>query len=175
MRIFFALLLIFGSGTFSSANAQTIEETQLVHALFRNMNPQSIEHDREVCGFILRSPSGELEVSKASWGGPASCAFMPVPDGYSVVSSWHTHAAWAPGYDGEVPSTVDVEGDISRGTNGWVATPGGRLWFIDGSQGFLYQVCGRDCLPSDPGFYPEEHGPVEKQYTLGALRARFRN
>ncbi len=155
------------------ATAQSVEETELVHALFRSMNQQSITHNREVCGYIVRTPSGDLDISKVSWGGPAACATIPVEPGYTILSSWHTHAAWAPGYDGEVPSTIDVEGDMQMGVNGWVATPGGRLWFIDGQSGFMYQVCGRNCLPSDPGFYPQEHGPVEKQYTLAELRRRF--
>ncbi len=153
--------------------AQSVQETELVHALFRGMNPQSIEHNREVCGYIVLSPSGQLEVSKASWGGEASCATLPVPPGYTILSSWHTHAAWGRGYDGEVPSTIDVEGDMRLGINGWVATPGGRLWFINGQTGFMYQVCGRECLPTDPNFFPEEHGPVEKQYTLAQLRRRL--
>jgi hypothetical protein len=171
MRVFPALAALLLS--FQAAAAQSVEETELAHALLRGMNPQSITHNREVCGYILRAPSGRLEISKASWGGPASCGTLPVPEGYTILSSWHTHAAWAEGYDGEVPSTIDVQGDMAMGINGWVATPGGRLWFINGQTGFMYQVCGRDCLPSDPGFYPEEHGPVEKQYTLAELRRRF--
>lgn len=171
MRLLSALLVLVLAAP--ATLAQSVEETELVHALLRNMNRESIQYDREVCGHILRAPSGRLEVSKVSWGGPASCAMLPVPAGYTVLSSWHTHAAWAPGYDGEVPSTVDVEGDMARGINGWVSTPGGRLWFVNGQTGFIYQVCGRNCLPSDPGFVAEEHGPVEKMYTLAELRRRF--
>jgi len=171
MRLISALLALVL--TTPAAFAQSVEETELVYALLRNMNQQSITHNREVCGYIVRTPAGTLEVSKVSWGGPASCATIPVPPEYTIISSWHTHAAWAPGYDGEVPSTIDVEGDMGMGINGWVSTPGGRMWFINGQTGFMYQVCGRDCLPTDPGFYPEEHGPVEKQYTLAQLRRRF--
>ncbi|WP_071675954.1 DUF4329 domain-containing protein [Nioella nitratireducens] len=171
MRVFPALFALLTMAV--PATAQSVEETELVHALFRSMNPQSIAHNREVCGYVVRSPAGELGISKVSWGSPAACATIPVEPGFTIVSSWHTHAAWAQGYDGEVPSTIDVEGDMQMGVNGWVATPGGRLWFIDGQSGFMYQVCGRECLPTDPGFYPEEHGPVEKRYTLAELRRRF--
>jgi hypothetical protein len=89
------------------------------------------------------------------------------------VSSWHTHAAWARGYDGEVPSIQDVEGDMSMGVNGWVATPGGRLWFVDGNTGALGRSAGADCLPVDPGFVPEEHGPVPDALSLDGLYQRF--
>ncbi|QBY02503.1 DUF4329 domain-containing protein [Rhodophyticola sp. CCM32] len=153
--------------------AQSSEETEFITALFMNMNPLSIEFNREVCGYLVRDPSGDLVSTKASWGGPASCASLPVPPEMQILSSWHTHAAWGEGYDGEVPSTIDVEGDMRQGVNGWVATPGGRLWFVNGQTGDIHQVCGRDCLPSDPNFFPEEHGPVAKRYTLDGLRARF--
>ena len=153
--------------------AQSEEETEFVMALLANLNTQSIQFNREVCGFIVRHPDGRLESTKLSWGTEASCASSPVPPGLEPISSWHTHAAWGRGYDGEVPSTIDVEGDMRFGVNGWVSTPGGRLWFINGQTGDMHQVCGRDCLPSDPGFVPEEHGPVAKEYSLEELRARF--
>ena len=57
--------------------------------------------------------------------------------------------------------------------NGWVSTPGGRLWFVDGRSGALRQICGRGCLPVDPGFVPEEHGPVPDALSLDGLYARF--
>lgn len=153
--------------------AQSDEETEFVTALLTNLNPLSIEFNREVCGHIVRHPDGRLETTKLSWGTEASCASLPPPGGAQILSSWHTHAAWGRGYDGEVPSTIDVEGDMRTGLNGWVSTPGGRLWFINGQTGHMHQVCGRDCLPSDPGFVPEEHGPVDKEYSLEGLRARF--
>lgn len=171
MRLILAVVMSLGLS--QGAKAQSTDETEFVTALLTNLNALSVEFNREVCGYVLRRPGGPLEASKVSWGTNASCASLQIPPGYEVVSSWHTHAAWAPGYDGEVPSTIDVEGDMRMGVNGWLSTPGGRLWFINGQTGDMHQVCGRDCLPSDPGFFPEEHGPVEKRYTLHALRTRF--
>jgi hypothetical protein len=155
------------------ATAQSASETAFVMALMRAMNQLSVRFDREVCGFVLRDATGAYSSTKVSWGGAASCASLPLLPGVVPVSSWHTHAAWARGYDGEVPSIQDVEGDMSMGVNGWVATPGGRLWFVDGNTGALRQVCGRDCLPVDPGFVPEEHGPVPDELSLDGLYQRF--
>ena len=169
----FTLILFLMPWLTQPLSAQSEEETEFVMALLTNLNPQSIQFNREVCGYIVRHPDGRLESTKLSWGTEASCASSPIPPDVVPISSWHTHAAWGRGYDGEVPSTIDVEGDMRFGVNGWVSTPGGRLWFIDGQSGDMRQVCGRDCLPSDPGFFPEEHGPVEKEYTLDELRARF--
>ena len=156
-----------------AAQAQSAHETAYVMALMESMNTLSVRFDREVCGYILRHPNGAYSSTKVSWGGHASCASLPVAPGMDVVSSWHTHAAWARGYDGEVPSIQDVEGDMSQGINGWVGTPGGRLWHVNGQTGAIRQICGRGCLPEDPGFLSEEHGPVSEVYTLDGLYARF--
>lgn len=155
------------------APAQSGQEAAFVLGLMTSMNTLSIRFNREVCGYVLRHPNGAYSSTKASWGGHASCASLPVEDGVVVASSWHTHAAYAPDYDGEVPSVQDVEGDMQLGVNGWVATPGGRLWFIDGTSGTMRQFCGRGCVPEDPAFIPEDHGPVADSYSFDALIARF--
>lgn len=155
------------------ANAQDPREEEFVRGLMESMNQLSVRFNREVCGFILQDAQGNYTSTKASWGGEASCASLPLEPGARAVSSWHTHAAWGQGYDGEVPSIQDVEGDMRFGVNGWVGTPGGRLWFVDGTTGTMTQACGRDCLPVDPNFFPEEHGPVAETYTLDALYQRF--
>jgi len=171
MRIF--LMFCIALFTAPAAIAQSEAEAVLVQAMFRSVNAQSITYDREVCGHVLRSPAGRLEIGKVSWGGPASCAMTPPAAGYQVVSSWHTHAAWAEGYDNELPSLIDVEGDMALGIDGWLATPGGRLWFIDGQSGEIHQYCGPECLPADPNAQMDARGPVDKHYTLSELRARF--
>ncbi len=153
--------------------AQDARETEFVMGLMESMNQLSVRFNREVCGFILQDAEGNYYSTKVSWGGEASCASLPLEPGARAVSSWHTHAAWGLGYDGEVPSIQDVEGDMRYGVNGWVGTPGGRLWFVDGTTGFMTQVCGRDCLPVDPNFFPEEHGPVAESYSLDGLYQRF--
>jgi len=155
------------------APAQSAQETALVTGLMESMNQLSIRFNREVCGYILRHPNGAYSSTKVSWGGEANCASLPASPNVDVVSSWHTHAAWGRGYDGEVPSIQDVEGDMRQGINGWVGTPGGRLWFVDGQTGSTRQICGRGCLPVDPGFFPEEYGPVNDNYTLDGLYGRF--
>ena len=155
------------------STAQSAQETAFVMGLMESMNALSIRFNREVCGYVLRHANGAYSSTKVSWGGNASCASLPVEDGLEVASSWHTHAAWDPAYDGEVPSIQDVEGDMRLGVNGWVGTPGGRLWFVDGQNGNIRQVCGRGCLPVDENFGAEDFGPVGETYTLDSLYARF--
>lgn len=155
------------------APAQSGQEAAFVLGLMESMNALSVRFDREVCGYILRHPNGAYSATKASWGGHASCASLPVDKDMEVVSTWHTHAAWSPDYDGEVPSVQDVEGDMHQGTNGWIGTPGGRLWFVDGRTGTTRQFCGLGCLPVDPDFTDDDHAPVLEVYTLDALQDRF--
>ncbi|MEM7724262.1 MAG: DUF4329 domain-containing protein [Pseudomonadota bacterium] len=155
------------------AKAQDAAETAFVRGLMESMNALSVRFDREVCGFILREPDGTYSSTKVSWGGHASCASLPLEEGVTVVSSWHTHAAYSVNYDNEVPSIQDVEGDIRFGVNGWVGTPGGRLWFVDSKTETIRVVCDLDCLPSDPNATDRLHPPVPQSMTLTELYGRF--
>ena len=155
------------------AHAQDADEQQFVMALMRSMNRHSITYNREVCGYVLRDQAGRLSSSKSSWGEHDSCAMMDAPAGMRIISSWHTHAAFDPRYDNAVPSTIAVESDVSRHTTGWVATPAGRLWFIDGQTGLMRQVCGENCLPTDPNIVSDPHPKAAKTYTLDQLYRRF--
>ena len=156
-----------------SSHAQSADEIAFVRGLMESQNQLSIRFNREVCGNILRHRDGTYTSTKSSWGGHASCASMPFNTDAVVVSSWHTHAAYARAYDNEVPSTQDVEGDIATGRNGWVGTPGGRLWYIDGRTGDMRQVCGPNCLPTDPNATDAFHAPVPERMTLDQLYDRF--
>lgn len=157
------------------AKAQSGQEAAFVLGLMESMNTLSIRFNREVCGYILRHANGAYSSTKVSWGGHASCASLPIDPAFEVVSSWHNHAAWAADYDGEVPSIQDVEGDMNQGVNGWIGTPGGRLWFVDGATGTARQFCGLDCIPSDPNFLTDDYGPVPEVMTLDDLYDRFGN
>lgn len=173
MRVLASLVAAATIALAPMAHAQSAAETEFVMSLYRSMNQLSIAFNREVCGHILVDDQGRYSTTKASWGGEASCASLPLDPSVRAVSSWHTHAAYGPAYDGEVPSTIDVEGDLSTGLNGWVSTPGGRLWFIDGQTGNMRQVCGLRCLPNDQTFLQDDQGPVAESYTIDGLYARF--
>lgn len=62
---------------------------------------------------------------------------------------------------------------MDEGLTGYVATPGGRFWVIDGTTGVSRQQCGPGRLPVYPDFEPDPEFPVAQSYTLVALRARF--
>jgi len=90
-----------------------------------------------------------------------------------VTASYHTHGDFDEGYFNEVPSVVDMEGDREFYMNGYVATPGGRLWFIDMQRMVTYQLCGVSCLPSASGFRKNQNDVIAEEYTLDALREKL--
>jgi len=147
-------------------------EVAFIKARLNAIQPRSIAEDREYCGYLGLLPNGDFAISPPKRGASAGCTPANPPANMRIIASYHTHAAYAPRYDSEVPSSTDLQGDISEGINGYVSTPGGRLWFTDGAARNTVQLCGVGCLASDPRFRPERDNPVRQSYTLAALRRR---
>ncbi len=122
----------------------------LARKALERVQPRSIAEDREYCGLVVRGPDGALAATVPQRGGPTGCATsLDLPAGVVPVASYHTHAAYAEGYVNELPSPQDVASDMAVGTDGYVATPRGRLWRIDGETGTITLLCGPGCLPAD--------------------------
>ncbi len=163
MRVFAIILFIAPS----LALAQEGDELALVRNLFAQINPQSISENTEYCGYIGYTADGTLAASKPTRGELDSC--MGEDDGLDVVASYHTHGAWSPDYASEVPSGEDMEGDADEGIDGWLATPGGRLWYIDTNDMIASQICGAGCLPSDPKYSASGDGIIQISYSYDDL------
>ncbi len=146
-------------------------EVAFIKAQLNAIQPRSIAENREYCGYLGLLSNGDFAISPPKRGQPAGCTPANPPANMRIIASYHTHAAYAPRFDSEVPSSTDLEGDISEGINGYVSTPGGRLWFTDGAAQSTIQLCGVGCLAADPRFKPEPN-PVRQSYTLSALRQR---
>ena len=86
-----------------------------------------------------------------------------------ITASYHTHGGFSPDYSSELPSGTDMEGDEDEGIDGWVATPGGRLWYIDTTDMVTFQIFGIGCLPSDPEFIAGDSGIIEQSYSYDDL------
>lgn len=119
---------------------------------------------REYCGFFGYTARGDLVATPAEPGTRDSCTAV-FPDDIAVIASYHTHGAYDRGYFNEIPSDVDMESDADFLLDGFVSTPGGRLWFIDGRQLETYQICGAGCLPVAPGFVKGADGEIATRYT----------
>lgn len=149
--------------------AQSAEEDALIRATFAELNPRSIAENVEYCGYVGFTAEGELAISQPTRGDASSCLSDDPANLELIVASYHTHAAFSRDYDSELPSGADMEGDEDEGIDGWVATPGGRLWYIDTETMETYQVCGIGCLPSDPNFIAGDSGLIEQSYSYDDL------
>ncbi|MFU7528936.1 DUF4329 domain-containing protein [Qipengyuania sp. ASV99] len=138
------------------------------------LQAESFASDRELCGIIFETSDEKLGVSRPTDGDVASCdiSYFDEP-GMVPVASFHTHGKHSVRYDGEVPSLIDIESDVASGIDGYVSTPGGRLWHIDHRHAVARQVCGPGCLKQDPGYRPCTGDNVARVYTIEQLRSRF--
>lgn len=152
-----------------TAFAQALNEVALVRQVFTQIQPISFQNNREYCGYIGLNAAGQLIATPATRGRRASC-YAADPDELAVIyASYHTHGAYAGDEGHEVPSVDDMEGDADEGVDGYVATPGGRLWYIDTEDMELSQICGIGCLPSDPRFQQNPAGTIAQSYSYNEL------
>ncbi len=172
MRLFISSLLC-TLALAPAAFAQSTEEIALIRKVFAKLQPLSIRHNREYCGYIGFDAAGTLRATEPFPGAPASCSPRDPIELTEVTASYHTHAAFAVDFHNEIPSQQDVEGDSEMGVNGYVATPGGRLWFVDGAVQTVRQICPVFCLPADPDFDLADSGPIAKFYTFDRLIQRL--
>ncbi|WP_152613033.1 DUF4329 domain-containing protein [Tateyamaria sp. ANG-S1] len=151
---------------------QTAAEVAFATDLFNDLQVRSIDEGREYCGLIGVDASGDYVATTARRGTAISC--LP-PQGagsdVTVLASYHTHAAYDPDYLTEIPSFDDMRTDIEDGTDGYIATPGGRLWYIDARAQEARLICGAGCLVSDVRFEEDPNFPVRNRYTLQDLSA----
>lgn len=87
-----------------------------------------------------------------------------------VVASYHTHGAFSLDNDNELPSGDDM---VADGVYGWVATPGGRLWYVATAAMHTRQVCGRNCLPADARFHGGSDGIIAPRYGFSELMRKL--
>lgn len=169
MRWMLSLLFIMPTLT----HAQGAEELTLVKQLFAELQPKSIRWNREYCGYIGYDSEGELVATRPAPGKRDACLPYDPTDLALVLSSYHTHGAFLDDFYNEIPSGVDMEGDVEEGIDGWVATPGGRLWYIDTEKMTATQVCGIGCLPMDQTFQSGSMGHVAPSYSYDDLVRRL--
>ena len=154
-----------GQGSFAQDNA----ELALARQVLTDIQMRSINENVEYCGYIGFDAAGELIATRPTRGEKASClADEPVDIGL-ITASYHTHGAFSPDYYNEVPSADDIEGDELEGVDGYVATPGGRLWYVDTNDMVVSQICGLGCLPADANFIAGNMGVIAPSYAYRDL------
>ncbi|MBW7922167.1 MAG: DUF4329 domain-containing protein [Rubellimicrobium sp.] len=147
------------------------DELAFVTDILTQMQVRSYATGNETCGYVGRDAQGRMMATPINTGREASCLLPRIPPGMQTVASIHTHGTYSPAYASEFPTVQDMTTDAHDGINGYISTPGGRLWYVDTVTMTVRQLCGRGCLPQDPHYRPEDDGPVRPMFTVGDLRA----
>lgn len=139
------------------------------------MQARSFDERVELCAIVFEDSEGALQTTEVRAGDEATCdlAYFDEP-GMAPLASIHTHGGFDENYDSEVPSLTDIDGDIADRLDGYVATPGGRLWRIDWQAARAELMCGEGCLPKDPSYRPCPGDTIGARYTRQHLAARAR-
>ncbi len=151
------------------AAAQSDEEIAHIRAFLDRLQVRSLIENREYCGYLARDADNRLITTKPKRGKFDTCHIGTPPPHYAVIASYHTHAAFEPGSVNEIPSLQDLTADIEVGIDGYIATPGGRLWFSDHRAREVRQICGHGCLPQDPNFRPGKVRKIRRIYSMAEL------
>lgn len=175
MKWLIAGLLAVGLGTGASAQqrSQVTDEIDLmVLDYLDEVQRLSIRDNREYCGVVGYDATGRVAISPARPGDADSCDPGEDPPGFETFASYHTHGAWSPDADAEVPSIDDLIGDFEERIDGYISTPSGRVWVNSLKDEMSFQLCGPGCVRSDPNFRPCPAFPPAIEYTIETLEDR---
>jgi hypothetical protein len=139
-------------------------------AILTDLQYQSFATAAEHCGYLGLDAAGEIVTSQINRGTEASCTLPNIPPGMTLLASFHTHSTYSPEYASEFPTSTDMLSDQADQIDGYISTPGGRLWYVDSDTMTVRQLCGRGCLPQDPGYVAADDGPLRDSFTLNDLR-----
>ncbi len=173
LGLFFAL----STGVPSSSHAEVEFEFEnsldsLAASVLNSVQQISFDNGVEYCGTVYEL-DGVILSTPATKGKADSCdSDDDLDDAATILASYHTHGSYSQDADTEVPSVDDLKGDIEEKVKGYISTPGGRVWRIDGSEENAIMLCGPGCILSDPNFEECEALPPEEDYTLPKLMKR---
>lgn len=156
--------------TTSAESSPTGAELATVTQILTDLQITSFAVNAEHCGYIGLDRSNQIIVSQINRGTEASCDLPWPPAGMTLLASFHTHGTYSPFYASEFPTVTDMMSDAAEDIDGYISTPGGRLWYVDTDTMTVRQLCGRGCLPQDPNYRPEDDGPLRPVFTLADLR-----
>lgn len=150
-------------------------ELTFVSGLLASLNRISFAQNTEICGYIGRDPQGNLFTTENAPGLEAECILPTPPANMTLLASYHTHGTYSPEYDSEFPTTTDMASDRAADIDGYISTPGGRLWHVDSDTMVVRELCGIGCLPMDPNYRPDEIGRIRTSYSYAALQQHERS
>ena len=119
--------------------------------------------------------AGKLAATSPKRGRRDSCEPDEPPEDFEILASYHTHGDDTQEADTEVPSLEDLAGDIEEGIDGYIATPGGRLWLNDARLRRAFMLCWPGCVKRYRRFREYRAYPPGHEYTLRSLQRRADN
>jgi hypothetical protein len=138
-----------------------------------SIQPTSFAENVEFCGYYGLDADQQIVASPPTRGERDSCfPADPQAEMVEILASYHTHGAYTMEADIEVPSPDDLIGDIDEGIDGYIATPGGRLWLNNAAEEVAVQLCGPGCITADPAFRECSAFMPGEEYTLDGLQQR---
>jgi hypothetical protein len=140
--------------------AQTGAEIAFAKSVLDGLQVQSFDSNREYCGYIGVNITGEFEATAPTKGKKGSCRADEPDSDLDILASYHTHGGYSVGHDSEIPSLDDLRADVEEGVDGYIATPGGRLWFNDADNRVSRQLCGPKCISADTDFVEDYEVPT---------------
>lgn len=175
LRILLLLSIIMTLPVPAIAGQPGAEEVAFVKRFLNTLQKKSFQNNREYCGYFGFDEDDEMVATPAKKGRRDSCFPNDPGNILAVFASYHTHGAFSIDADSELPSSDDLKADIEEELDGYVATPGGRVWFNDSLAGTSTMLCGNDCLLSDPEFDGDLLEPTRRKYSLRQLIQRDRD
>lgn len=157
--------------SFERVADRTQAEIDFAKTTLAVLQVSSFEKNREYCGYIGLDNSGRYIATQPKRGRKGSCMAKPVSDDFKRLASYHTHGAYSPKFDSELPSSDDLIGDIEDGIDGYIATPGGRVWFSNARAQQVELLCNEACIPQDPNYDVSDMTDIKRLYTLEDLLA----
>ncbi len=154
------------------AMAQDQSEIDFVIKFFDGLQPITIANEREYCGYFGFDENDNFIATKPTKGAEDSCLADEPPYDMEIFASYHTHGAFSFDADSELPSSTDLEADIDEGVDGYISTPGGRIWFNDSVKEVAILICGRNCTVSDDRYEKDANPPVRNEYDMELLLKR---
>lgn len=138
---------------------QTQAEIAFAKSVLNDLQIQSFEMNREYCGYIGVDGTGAFVASEPARGRQGSCRADEPGEGMDVLASYHTHGGYSQAHDSEIPSLDDLRADVAEGVDGYISTPGGRVWFNDAKAHRSRQICSLNCVAMDAKFVEDYDVP----------------
>jgi proteasome lid subunit RPN8/RPN11 len=149
-------------------------EIEFVKAHLDSLQEKSFRENREYCGYIFVDEEGGFHAGRDYEGTESGCGVALKNARHKAIATYHTHGGYLAHYENELPSPDDLLNDLEEALDGYISTPGGRMWLTDAERDAAILLCKQGCLKVDEDFEVDESRVVKERYTLRQIRLAVR-